>query len=82
MSRARYGDAAIAVELDLKSPLLICRQRRDCLALHGFNELRFCALPNRLAMGRNCVPVYRLGNAALLSNNTFASFARGMNPKC
>jgi hypothetical protein len=43
---ALYNDASIAVEFDLKCPLLARWQRRDRFALHGFNERRFCALKN------------------------------------
>ena len=46
LSLTLHGNAAIAVELDLKNPLIARRQRCDRLALHGFNERRFRALPN------------------------------------
>jgi hypothetical protein len=41
-----HGNAAIAVEFDLKGPFFICGQCRNRLALHRLNERRFCALQN------------------------------------
>ena len=45
LSSALHGNAAIAVEFDLKGPLFTRWQRRDRLALHRLNERRFRALP-------------------------------------
>ena len=59
-SPALHGNAAIAIEFDLKAPLLARRQRRDRLALHRFNERRFRAL-------RNCLVLRRLCHRSLIS---------------
>jgi hypothetical protein len=59
-------NAAIAIELDLKSPLLAGRQRRDRLALHRFNERGFCALLNCLVFRRLCLRLLDVSRRAEL----------------
>ena len=50
-----HDNAAIAVEFDLKGPLLIRWQSRNRLALHRLNEGRFRALLNCLVLRRLCL---------------------------
>jgi hypothetical protein len=62
---ALQGNAAIAVEFDLKGPLFIRWKRGDRLALHRLNERRFCPSDLRGASSSSrklqagCFPIAR-----------------------
>jgi MFS family permease len=58
------GWRGIAVEFDLKSPLLAYRQRRHRLALHRLNEGRFCAFLNCLVFRRFLPPLADISRRA------------------
>ena len=61
LPHALHGNATIAIEFDLKSPLLARRQRRDRLALHRLDERGFCVphtacFPTRREPGKRREP--------------------------